>query len=472
MKIICISENIENIEHFSKLFKAHFPKVQLISVTNQKAAFDLLTIDGPFGVIMIDTTMRHLDPSSVAEKLIDFTGSRPIVFFGPRTFVESRVRDIVFQGHEANQLLFFPFDGMDFKQKLENAIRWIEKEDFEQSILEVNVADYLPIKIKNFYMYDSIPYDAFLDIGNEKFVKVIAKNKKYTYTLLRQYIQKDVKNLFLYRDETIRFLESAIQMINEKIEKILSVSPLTDYNEKNFNYKALIELQIGGVTILHQVIRTIGVLDSVKRLTDNIIATSIHLFDRSENVEKVIRVFPYKEKGLAENAVLTNYICLAIIANYGWDSKTTRNKLGLASLIHDAFLTNDKIIKVYSPDDPALNEFTVEEHEEYRTHTERGANLVNYFSGYSDVDFIISQHHERPNGKGFPNHISALKITSFSAIFILANKFACNFLELWKGNSVHKVIKHIMKEMVVDFNVGNYKDPLKALEKSMIGYKH
>ncbi|MBF0362928.1 MAG: hypothetical protein HQK49_18050 [Oligoflexia bacterium] len=465
MKILYISENPEDTEHLLRLFKAHFPKVQVVVVKDEKASIDALTIDGPFGVLMIDVTLRLSDPSLLAEKLTDLSGSRPIVFFGPRSFVESRVKDVIYQSHDANQLLYRPYDGLEFKQKLEIAIKWTKTEDFEQSVLEVNREDFLPIKIKNFYLYDSIPYEAFLDIGNEKFVKVLAKNKKYTQAFLRQYVQKDVKNFYLYKDETIRFLESAILMINEKIERVLTLSTLTDYHDSNFNHKALIDLQIGGARLLQQVIKTIGVLDSVKRLTNNLIATSMHLFDRTKDLTRILAAFPYKDKDLAVHAILTNYMCLEIIESIGWDSKTTRDKLGLASIIHDTFISNDKMAAIYVLDDPALKDFTEEEQEEFKNHPIKGANLVNYYSGYSDVDFIISQHHENPHGKGFPNHVSSLKVTTFAAVFILANRFACLFLSPWRGISVHKIMKNAIKKLVVDFNVGNYKDPLKALEK-------
>ena len=40
-----------------------------------------------------------------------------------------------------------------------------------------------------------------------------------------------------------------------------------------------------------------------------------------------------------------------------------------------------------------------------------------------DVSVIIEQHHERPDGNGFPNGINFKRISVFSSIFIVAHDF-------------------------------------------------
>jgi HD-GYP domain-containing protein (c-di-GMP phosphodiesterase class II) len=50
-----------------------------------------------------------------------------------------------------------------------------------------------------------------------------------------------------------------------------------------------------------------------------------------------------------------------------------------------------------------------------------------------DVDLIIAQHHERPDGSGFPRGLSSTYIAPLSAIFIVAHDMTQYAIEKGKA---------------------------------------
>ena len=66
-----------------------------------------------------------------------------------------------------------------------------------------------------------------------------------------------------------------------------------------------------------------------------------------------------------------------------------------------------------------------------------------------------------PNGKGFPRGLNSLQVTQLTATFNIAVHF-CSLLSII-GISESGLVK-VVSKMMQDFSLGNYKNPLKALE--------
>ncbi|MBC7539510.1 MAG: hypothetical protein H7281_11865, partial [Bacteriovorax sp.] len=140
------------------------------------------------------------------------------------------------------------------------------------------------------------------------------------------------------------------------------------------------------------------------------------------------------------------------------------DKLLLASILQDISLNNDEMIKIRSLNDPNLKMFSEEEQLDFRNHPHKAAQLSTFFSGFSDVDFILIEQHEHPTGDGFPKGMNSSGLTTISCIFILASNFVSRIAETKKTATTYKEIIGNMKRI---YNTGNFKDPLKALEKSI-----
>ena len=77
----------------------------------------------------------------------------------------------------------------------------------------------------------------------------------------------------------------------------------------------------------------------------------------------------------------------------------------------------------------------------------------------ADIDSIILQHHERPDGSGFPHGIDATKISPLGALFILAHD-----LLVYKIENKGSDIAAFVAQLDPIYRKGAFKDVLKALK--------
>ena len=91
MKTLLVSDNKEDWEKIRKVLKVHYPKIELVCSINASDAITVASSDGPFGFFMIDCNMKEEDPNELGLNLIDFTGSRPIIFLGNEAIINDRV---------------------------------------------------------------------------------------------------------------------------------------------------------------------------------------------------------------------------------------------------------------------------------------------------------------------------------------------------------------------------------------------
>lgn len=110
-------------------------------------------------------------------------------------------------------------------------------------------------------------------------------------------------------------------------------------------------------------------------------------------------------------------LCCVVAHNIGWHSEVTQQKLVIASMLHDHYVDPQKY------DDIELLRIGNREpkhDKDYFQHPIKAAELARTLKGLpSDIDHILLEHHERPDGSGFPRGLSSSRISSLSALFII-----------------------------------------------------
>ena len=123
-----------------------------------------------------------------------------------------------------------------------------------------------------------------------------------------------------------------------------------------------------------------------------------------------------------------------------WNSEATYHKLMLASFMHDINLSNNEMAACETVEEAVAIASSEEELTAFKKHPLKVADLVRQMSDIpADVDSIIMQHHELPNGDGFPRGLTSAYIAPLSGIFIVA----------------HHMSKQILKRRT-DFNLKAY----------------
>ena len=93
--------------------------------------------------------------------------------------------------------------------------------------------------------------------------------------------------------------------------------------------------------------------------------------------------------------------------------------------MHDITLTHHELAKVRSLEElkEKKGQFPEPEANAYSSHPELSAAMVKSMSSAPmDVDIIVRQHHERPDGSGFPNRLRNEQLHPLSVVFITAHE--------------------------------------------------
>lgn len=452
MKVIYICDQTEEWATMTNLFKAHFKKVELKCVITGAEALELLTLDGFFSLILIEASIRHENPSQLADRLTEAIGERPFIFVGERVHIVDRIDSDLYSKSSHNDILIRPFAVASFIDAVSKAISWVEEEEFENSIEELDRNGLLPMKIRCFYMFDILPYDVYLELTQTKFARILAANQQYTQADIQVYARRRVKNLYLRKNEFLKFLEDAFKKVSLVFE-----------NNKKYSPQKLMANQIRSVLLIHQYVSHLGPSPDITKICELFIDVTKDVFHHFSTFREIIVNFPVKKMEIPEQSVLTSYLCESILVSLGWASNTSRLKLGLASILYDCMIPSDELALVYDKEDNLLSKLSPEELQNFYQHPLKSAAIATHFQGFPDTDFIISQHHERPSGVGFPQKLGINKLTTHSCTFILATAF----VQRMACNDIHKkgVLQNIYTEIKEIYNVGNFKAPLMAIGK-------
>jgi len=453
VKILLISESKFEWEIFEKEINAQFNDIELVCVDTVEEALNAAASDGPFGFFVLDAGLTSADANALGLNLLEFTGSRPILFFGQKHVIDENISQELFSSNEHNESIYKPFDREDFaedlKEKVESTLEWAQDQEYEQGVTEVDPLDYIPMKLRAFYLYDLFPYDIYLAITSANYIKIISANKPYSISTLTTYAKKNVKYLHIRKDERLAYLENESAKC---IDSLKTVSPKD---------KEVYLLQIRSITILHQYVLALGVTDTVFNLVKHLVTSVINVFTVKAGLKVVLKEYPHFYEGIASKSLLTAYIASALGKRLEWESETSKTKLIVSSLLQDITVPEEGMNKIKSASSPKLKDFSEDNVQEFIQHPVAAAQFAKQFTMYPDLDYIIKNRHETPNRKGFPNRPSSLNLTQICAVLHLSQYLAAEFDgESYDAQKLTKVLKVISRE----FRIGVYRDTLGELK--------
>jgi putative nucleotidyltransferase with HDIG domain len=129
----------------------------------------------------------------------------------------------------------------------------------------------------------------------------------------------------------------------------------------------------------------------------------------------MVRTLSLRDKSTARHSAAVARYARAIAEAAGY-SKDEQNAVHTAGLLHD-------IGKFAFPDSVLLSDhgLTDEEYELVKRHPVDGERLVSQIDGYQNIAKIIRHHHERIDGRGYPDELAADAIPALSRMISVAD---------------------------------------------------
>lgn len=159
----------------------------------------------------------------------------------------------------------------------------------------------------------------------------------------------------------------------------------------------------------------------------------------NESVLAMAKALFLKDRSTGEHCHRVAYYSAKLARAYGFSEKETGN-LKKAALLHD-------IGKIAIPD-AILNKpdrLTDDEYEIMKTHTTAGAELLKGFTMVEHVSEGALYHHERYDGKGYPEGLKGNDIPLYGRIIAVADTF-----DAMTANRVYRGaldMDHVVKEL-------------------------
>jgi len=264
--------------------------------------------------------------------------------------------------------------------------------------------------------------DIYIRLSQNKFVKLFKQGDVFDLNDLEKYtLKKGVEYLYIRKEQCAEF---AVKYKDE-LQKVLKLEHLT-LDEAG---------RLGDATFeaVQELTKQVGFTKEVQEVTRMQVQLTVKAMGKDPDLAELLAKLRASEgKYISSHSTLCGYLACAIAAQMQWGSDTTFQKLTLASFLHDITLENQELAALTSIEEleKGLSKFTAQEIKDFKEHPAAGAEMAKKMTEVPpDVDVIIRQHHERPDGTGFPRGLNHTYIAPLASVFIVAHDLAKNMLE-------------------------------------------
>jgi HD-GYP domain-containing protein (c-di-GMP phosphodiesterase class II) len=259
--------------------------------------------------------------------------------------------------------------------------------------------------------------DIYIRLSETKYVKLFQQGDVFDRADLEKYTEKKgVEYLYIRKDDCALFAKK----YREDLEKLLK-QPVINTEQAVQSAESVHEA-------VQALAKTVGFTAEVQDLVKTQVKVAMKAISASPRLSELFgKLKAVQGKYLSTHSHLTAYLACAVASQMKWGSEQTFMKLNLACFLHDITLSNHELAAETSLKAVEANtaKYTAQEIRAYKGHAREAANLASRFSEVPpDVDAIIAQHHELPDGKGFPLALNHTRIAPLSAIFIVAHDMA------------------------------------------------
>ena len=314
--------------------------------------------------------------------------------------------------------------------------------------------EYVGVKIKRFLNFNTLCCDAFIKLSEKKYLKLINENDLYDKDHIDKYINKKILYLYIKIDRL------------EDFQKYFEQTVLNQIEMNNLSKEERVRQTTDIHDLIIEEVSSLGVEKGVILKTKPIISATaeflLNNFSKVDDLQKVIKGNDF----LTGHSMMISYVVAQLLKKANMDNKSTLEKLSMAALMHDLSLTDSKLSKIRSQNSSKFNELSSDEKEVFLNHPEYSVSIIRKAAQqFPDVDTIIYQHEERPDGSGFPKRLTSSSIHPLTAYFIVAEHF------------VHKVYdKEIEPELMLEitqelsplYTEGHFKKAYQKLEETLL----
>lgn len=311
--------------------------------------------------------------------------------------------------------------------------------------------EFCRIRTKLLIKVSPLKGDVYIRLSEFHYVKLFKQGDSFDKSDLEKYGEKKkVEYFYLRKGETAEFVQKYKKLLNDYLMKS------EVFGESGLNNSISVHETV------QELASKLGFTEEVKDLTKTHVLITMKTMGANPKLKDVLsRIDREKGKYISSHSMILAHIACAVAKSMEWSSDATFYKLTLAAFLHDITIKNEDIARIRSLEELQQKQefFKKEELEGFRNHPVDGAKIAQSFSEVPpDVDTIIMQHHEKPDGSGFPRKLAGPYINQLSAVFIIAHELVQRSLEseIPLGN--------ILEELKQTYTSGTFKKIVNTIE--------
>jgi response regulator RpfG family c-di-GMP phosphodiesterase len=269
--------------------------------------------------------------------------------------------------------------------------------------------DFKKVSTVFFLRFQQTLCDIYIKLSKKKYVKLFRKEGRFSASDISRYLNKNVKHLYLTTEDYEKFKVSMSEMsFLEGIEKD------EDENECFKTTQA----------VLSSLLQTYGINETLlKKAFTKIINTKNKIRSSHELVE-LFDLRKFSHSFYSDHSLMVALLSCLTLDEMDWRSDANSEKLCMASILHDSIMEEEVVNVMEGGNFEKLEFITDIEKDEYFGHPHKTAEMIKTKTKlHKEISTIIVEHHEKPDGSGFPRRLTYPNIHPLSSLFIIVHDF-------------------------------------------------
>lgn len=354
-----------------------------------------------------------------------------------------------FSSHVRNAILTKPVS----IEEIEEKVKWCLESQTDLFKIYDKAAkscdEKIPINSDVFLRLNMVPCAVYLKLNDGKFVKVINKNEIFEKSLIQKLILKGVVSFYVNRSELSSYSDTVVRSL-AMIVKIKKSK--TDQMQKS-------QLNNTAINVLTSNLLKCGFSEALMKATDEVLQLQLDLIKSTDGLSEFVEKYQLLRKAASDHTRIVNYILFDILKDLSWDSESTIHKMSLTALLHDVTLPDHFYKQVMNQEQ--IEKLSKEDKRIYYSHPEESAHLAKNFDSITGgMEQFILEHHELPDGKGFPRKLNFNHVHPLSAVLHLADYVADL---IWENNFDMDLVVEELKSKRSFYKRGFYRKPFESI---------
>lgn len=416
MKMLIVEDDNDIKEILMFTFDSEISADYLCASSGQEAT-ELIKLNDDIDLIVCDYNMPNGNGGSVYQFLIENDFDIPFVLCSSDTVddhPEFKDKKLVLSEIIKPNL----FEGVHNVLKAYENLLASNGDSRSEFVRNESLYTYVDIDLLN--LAGIMPCEIYVKINDEKHLKILNQSESFSQEDLTKYKNKEIHKLLIEK----QFVKLFVEIAGSKIKEII------ECKEQKSETKVL-DIH----SLIMNTISSLGLSDEVINATEQSLKFTLNTIQGNKEYKEALKnILGHEGEFLTKHSIALVYITSAILSKSGWNSFENKNKLILASFFHDAS------IKVSELDEFSASDIENISLKNFKDHPVESVKLISKLKGIpSDLDRIILDHHERPDGSGKPRGISGSQIPPLSALFIFSHDIV-NAMFAVEGNQMTRTL--------------------------------